>query len=271
MKPIGVQLSLRRTVSNIFRFVILICSFSFAGIFAFAAEVQSIPTLPVNDPLQIHSAKIWLRKGDREERCSASIVASNALLTAAHCLVDWLPNDIEIRLSSNSSDRWKDGVLMKAQRFIFPEFIDLELIRILAKNGAKDRFDLSDVGLIILKQNIPSPFRAIAISNTQNPMQGALILTGYGVSFSKTSSGFFHKFSAEPLLEEGVKTEVFLRSIMCSGDSGGGVFEIHGHQIRLAGVNSRGASCSGGEATWLPAGSGEWVRTKLKELSQSEQ
>ena len=231
-----------------------------------------VNVLVANDPLQIRSAKLWMRNGPDEERCSSSIVAKNVLLTAAHCVVDWKADHMQVRLSSKASDKWEDGIQINVSEIIFPKDIDQNLIR-KSKQGISNKiFDILDYALIVLEDEVPAPFLPTKLSDTADPrMAKYLVVTGFGTSMSPGQSGYFHKFTADAFEADGLGTEVYLRTQMCSGDSGGGVFEVDASgELKLTAVNSRGGVCGPEEATWLPAQASKWIRSILEDLKNSK-
>jgi hypothetical protein len=268
MKPPLLQMNLIRIPMLMMSIILTLLSPALAS--AKAEDGAEVKVLTVNDPLQIRSAKLWMRNGTKEERCSSSIIAKNILLTAAHCVVDWRPENIQVRLSSKAGEAWSEGIELGVRDIIFPPGVDLDIIRKLMHGISHTTLDISDYALVILDSEVPRPFIPVKISQTRNPVVARLTLTGFGTSTNPQRNGYFHKFAAGAFAPEGLGTEVFLRTVMCSGDSGGGVFEIlRGGSIALAAVNSRGWYCGPSTATWLPAKAAGWIRSALESSLKS--
>jgi secreted trypsin-like serine protease len=172
--------------------------------------------------------------------CTASLVAPDLAITAAHCVRDQnnapkamltLIFGLDIRASSR--------VLRQVDRAEIPKEWN---------PTSTSNSDTSDVALIHFSGGMPAgfvPSDLMPFDQALNPGQ-AVILAGYGITDAQANDGegVLHKTSVTVINENFSPTEVELDQThgggACHGDSGGPAYLIIGGHPYLFGITSRG-------------------------------
>lgn len=178
--------------------------------------------------------------GSDVELCTASPIAPDVLLTAAHCVTSTASATKAYTTASatceSGFDRFSDGIGVQAVE-IHEGYVGVETATM---NAVK-----SDVALVFLKSSLPTYYPVYKIADSRNLGNSSLYLYGYGaVSMTKKSSGILRKtevdsqdFEIDRNLQE-VRIDQTRGHGVCSGDSGGpGLVLING-DYQILGVNS---------------------------------
>lgn len=157
-----------------------------------------------------------------EKVCTASAISKNILLTAAHCVADLKPEDINVAISSNP---------LKSEKLDSSEWIYVEKIEIHPQFKIEPTI-VNDVALIKLASNLPVERISKLISPDQVTKNMQMILVGFGVTESGESKMNDRDSNQETLLNYVIKNINFNlldqkinvnqtnQSGICSGDSG---------------------------------------------------
>lgn len=237
-------------------------------------------------------------------RCSASIIARNVLITAAHCVPK------SMGLADPKSDRVYRAALkdLRIEAFFKTDpradrIGGIRAEKIVAHEGFRDDWtsrvtdvwnpteSIHDLALIKLQDNIPADKAPVGILGaTEQTLRAGetLVMAGYGRDLSEDQIALPRLRSVAVPLRETLRngTEWFAGNGDtakagkvdrpaggCMGDSGGPVYALRGSAARLVGVIVRGPSEENGGcaasvtiSTSLPAYT-SWISSKLKEMS----
>lgn len=177
--------------------------------------------------------------------CTASILASDILVTAAHCVTDGFGR----------------AYPAKQLRIIFHTNVDLGIddnrpatgVKVNPKwnGGSLNGKDQGDIAIVHFKGGLPSGYQsAKLLPSSQSLKKGeSVTLAGYGVTqmtpFGGTGSGVLRKVDNVKISNpKFAKTEVLLDQRQgrgaCHGDSGGPAFVKRNNVVYLWGVTNRG-------------------------------
>lgn len=173
-----------------------------------------------------------------EKVCTASAITKNILLTAAHCVADWKPSEINVATSSNP---------LKSEKIDFTSWIHVEKIEIHPQYKAAPTIE-NDIALIKLTSNLPSDRISKLINSDQVTKKMQLILIGYGVtnieeprdSKSENLLNYVLKNINYNPLEQKIHVNQTDQSGICSGDSGspGFIYDSVRKEFTVLGVAS---------------------------------
>lgn len=214
--------------------------------------VGGVPTSDFPECVAVGSRQGWC--------CSGTLVASNVVITAAHCL----PDCAERVFVGEDVDLPDDGHVVDVRRaVVHPDY---------PPHGP-----YNDLAVLVLAHDVPDVAPRRIVDPARMAEAFAVRLAGYGNTDPFGSSGYGrrrmvdvpiassdHRFGAEPT-REFVAGAPFLDRDSCNGDSGGPAYvEIDG-EWALAGATSRATVSSvrpcgdGGIYTLVPAYL-DWVR-----------
>jgi len=212
---------------------------------------------------------IILGNDDKIYFCTASAISNKVLLTAAHCVDDARAIKVAYKTSaycSSGFDFRYDSV--NAQSFAkHPDYV--------AKSYTNTN---ADVGLVLLKNSIPSPYKVFAINQSPESVNSDLYLYGYGITRGyNDDSGLLRKTSVDHSdYHYDDKTIVVDRNGdggICQGDSGGpGMIKVNS-EFQIAGVTSYGRGtqydvCSGTGHLVLAYKYLPWIKSKMSAWGQ---
>lgn len=188
-------------------------------------------------------------KGDRETSlCTASAIAPNVLLTAAHCIAQDHIAFFHNSLSCESGADIKGQSIAASDAVVHEKYI---------KEATSSANSANDVAIVILSKNIPSGYQVLKIADpdTVDFTTGELKFIGYGnVNYKAGGSGILRKTTI-PITQ--VKSDLGANIVridqsqshgVCSGDSGGpSIVKVNG-QEQILGINSTVGTTSEDEA-----------------------
>ncbi|MFN7727772.1 MAG: S1 family peptidase [Bdellovibrio sp.] len=193
-----------------------------------------------------------------ENFCTATIIASDTLVTAAHCLADvakmfdltvdqLLPNlriGLGLKLVKSIDDSRTQWIELKSAT-VHPDYVMAEDALEKAGNGVA----FYDIAIIRLNSSIPAGYKAAKLLDSPARLVAGLklVLAGYGV----TRGAPFPIASNELRKTEVTVDNAALNPVQfaykvtngqtaCSGDSGGPAYMVEGNQLTLVGATSWG-------------------------------
>jgi len=203
-----------------------------------------------------------MTKGDDLKICTGTPIASDVILTAAHCTHGYATGEIAIVFHTGIScgSGFKSSTHSVGVRDI-----------IVHEGYNKNELGSNDVSLIRIKSTIPSGYEVSELY-TGDKAGDKVTLLGYGLTSDKSGdSGVLRKVFKS-------KSQTFVQSHVmaitqndnkgiCQGDSGGPVFfEVDG-RMQVAGVNSLtyGGCHKASIAMYVPYFK-DWIQTKKAAL-----
>jgi secreted trypsin-like serine protease len=212
---------------------------------------------------------------DEDEKtsiCTASAIAPNVLLTAAHCIRE---KHFVVLNSSISCESGFDASKHIAEVRGVLKHKDWDLESTSGSNSAKD------VAIVVLKENLPSSYRVLKIADPTRVdfANGEIRFIGYGVvDYNSGGSGILRRTSI-PISKVTANTNKNIVEIdqsngqgVCSGDSGGpslvkidGVEQILGINSVVAGTEDA-SLCRDGAIQSLASGHIPWIKSELAKV-----
>lgn len=189
-------------------------------------DIQNVGGAIIADPRYWHSTYVIKKSGVRAS-CSATLIAPNVMVTAAHCV----PNSKDIDIVSGDS-------------------------RTTAKCTHNPIYDphnnpQNDLALCLLKKRVEAHFYGVVdVVFEDGEIGKSVVLTGVGCSHSDRSGndGLLRYGSAEIIslyTQFGEHIVVWGGAFLCPGDSGGATYRLNGYQLserssrRVIGINSK--------------------------------
>ncbi len=175
--------------------------------------------------------------------CTASIIAEDVLVTAAHCA------------EGNAADlRIKFGLLVSEKNL---RSVDVIRVSPLWQKNKNAQQNTGDLALIKFSGGLPNGFRPAQLLPSSRPLKNneTAILAGYGLSDGNSSTGAGRLRVVEiPISNARFSTsEVLLDQTKgigaCHGDSGGPAFIKVKDELQLWGVTSRGSGTGGNDCS----------------------
>ncbi len=180
-------------------------------------------------------------EGEKLHICTAAAIASDVLLTAAHCITNSAEDSFVTLYSGLSCESGFDlrKNTVKVSRFVVNEEFDQNLV---AHKASKLKGDLA---LVFLKEDLPSDYPVYKIADPKKISKSALYFYGYGsVGYDKKGAGLLRKTQVSSLMYEILEDDKKIAvdqsngAGVCTGDSGGpGLVNIDG-ELQILGVNS---------------------------------
>ena len=197
--------------------------------------------------------------------CTASIIAEDILITAAHCA------------EGNATDlRIKFGLVVTEKNL---RTVDWIKVSPLWQNNKNAQQNTGDVALIKFSGGLPAGFHPAQLLPASRPLKNkeTAVLAGYGLSDGKSSAGAGRLRVVEiPISNVRYsKSEVLLDQTdgkgACHGDSGGPAFIKINNELQLWGVTSRGSGtggndCSGYSIYTRIVPYGQWINSALASM-----
>ncbi len=184
--------------------------------------------------------------------CTGTIIAPDAIVTAAHCLNPDANGEnaektliVGFGLDMSDTDHMTPAKVRLARRH--PSYKGES-----AAVPGQPNVDQNDIAIVLLDKPIPAGFAVAKLVSAEHALVAGekAVLTGYGLTHAPSedpmgeSTGVLHRAEAKILVPNFGTSEVVLDEShgqgTCSGDSGGGAFVMENNELRLFGVTSRG-------------------------------
>lgn len=218
---------------------------------------------PVDADSLVAKSTIFLTVGGYEDAfCSGVIIGKRAVLTAAHCVTEDIP---KIRVGIGLGKRDENAVIMDVDHYEYHSGY---------KNGKEDN---NDIGVIILKSDIPKSAQAIPVLQEDFEIKPglSLVLAGFGLSTQNPEdmSPILLQTDSAVTKMNG-KTEYYADESnnhgSCNGDSGGPSFTTVNNKLYLLGLVSRGDNgCKQYGVYTIPAKHLAWIRSVTKKYPEA--
>ncbi|HMF06172.1 MAG TPA: trypsin-like serine protease [Methylocella sp.] len=210
--------------------------------------------------------------GSKTNVCSASVVARNVVLTAAHCVNGLAGAHVFYRESTG------DGVLLGVQKIaINPDY---------APDSSRQSAFSIDLALLLLSEPLPSKFRPVELDRTGPVAVGQRVrIAGFGLSdedkvriasfgpSNEDISGTSGVLRAGVLISSGPKSKFAVLVDPagtglggCTGDSGAPIFAGNGSQQVAVAIKARGEGgyqCGDSTLAVQLAPQMSWIRETL--------
>ncbi len=279
--------------------VVLVAALSFSNAFADFSGFQPGTIIQTDiiggsivqsgDPIASSTVMLFGKTTDNGQEgeyiCSASIIAPDTLVTAAHCVAEdpknpTDPTQLVVVFAQSLPNGAVFGSVDPQEIFNDPAShaiygYEANPNWLGANDPSIDQPDAHDIAVIRFKGGLPTGFAPATVLDASIPLNPGdpAILAGYGITSSKTQQGAGTLRKVEVTVEgpSGTTEEMIqgtARKDMCSGDSGGPAFATVNGQLQVWGVTSRGdAKCSqGGIYTKITAYT-DFINKAMSDLS----
>lgn len=208
-----------------------------------------------------------------EAFCSGILIASDLVLTAAHCLLGESQSSFTVAFHVKpDTTNLLESNIRDAADFVIHQSYDENMM-----NADEPASPPADIALIKLASAAPENYTPIAIASANSELKKgqSVTLAGFGItSLDQTTGGELYKIEL-PLgqIDSAAKELVFIAEngrSACMGDSGGPALITNKNGLQVIGVTSRGTSlCNGemrytdvrGHEAWLKATLSKWQTT----------
>lgn len=195
--------------------------------------------------------------------CTGSLLASDLIVTAGHCVsgVDATKIRIVFALAVGKNKQPAPNQIMSIKGYVAnPHY----------KGEHYQGVDMGDIALIRLNGNAPAGYQAAKLGSPS--IGGLTVLAGYGITSAAThaGAGTLRKTTVAVVQRLG-STEILVdethKTGSCNGDSGGPAFTQSGGQLLLWGVTSRGdLDCSQHGIYTLISAYSSWIQDAAKQI-----
>jgi secreted trypsin-like serine protease len=227
-----------------------------------------------DDPIASMTVAVINQAGGQTSLCSGSIVASDLVLTAGHCVG---PDPTGMRLVFATDLRQTGATVVPVLDYLRPESYGQN------QNSQNDQ-DMNDIALIYFDGGLPAGYRIAKFLDQPDLLKDGetVTLAGYGVSNGhegvapvEAGAGVLRKVDVKIAQAVYGKTEVVMDQAQghgaCHGDSGGPAFLKRGERYLLFGVTSRGTSvgenaCAGASIYTSALAQARFLRQAAKQL-----
>ncbi|OFZ30428.1 MAG: hypothetical protein A2622_08455 [Bdellovibrionales bacterium RIFCSPHIGHO2_01_FULL_40_29] len=209
--------------------------------------------------------------GDATGICTATLISSRVLLTAAHCITA-TPDKIKVAFHTSLS--CESGFnIANTQR----------VLKTVVHEDYQDKTTttevINDIALIFLEVDAPSSYPIFKIADPQMVRNSRIYFYGYGVTGSHNKdSGVLRKTSlqrSDYVIKkdiEKVRVDQSNGKGICYGDSGGPAFVLIDNEPQILGVNSFGRGnedkiCEGTSTLALVFSYKKWIQDVMNENS----
>ncbi len=189
-----------------------------------------------NDPIAHSTIALYQQLPQGSALCTATLIARDMALTAAHCVGDDVAH-LALIFGDNIDN--ENNRLMRVTHATIPEAWG---------QPHPDGKDLGDIALLKLEGTLPPGFHPVPLVPASIPLAAgqSVLLAGYGVDNARTHAGAgqLRQTTVEIAEPQFGNTEMVFDqsqgSGACHGDSGGPAFLMIGSRLHLLGVTNRG-------------------------------
>jgi secreted trypsin-like serine protease len=179
---------------------------------------------------------VMIGAGNETSLCSGSILTSDMIVTAAHCVYD-RPTSVHIVFANSLSPASVKGSVEASGFLANPAY-----------NPQKMTNDQNDIAVVYFHGGLPKGFEPAHLLTNETALKKgeSVILAGFGITnaTTKQGAGVLRETDVEVSNPSLGKTEAVLDQTKghgaCHGDSGGPAFVRTGTEDLLWGVTSRG-------------------------------
>lgn len=174
-----------------------------------------------------------------KEQCTGTLISSNLVLTAAHCLEGLRPNNVWIHFGANLPRPFYLNQLTQVKDFIVhPKFGPVY-------DSEFPATELNDIAVILLKENAPAGYSAVPVKEGKSSEVGdTLLLAGYGhisdVNPIRATNLNFARVVVHQIWQSLLVLDQSNKSGACKGDSGGPAYIETDNGLVVVGI-TRGA------------------------------
>lgn len=231
-------------------------------------------TVRADDPIASTTVAVINESGGQVSLCSGSIVASDLILTAGHCVG---PDAESMHLAFTMDIHQASGALVPVAGFLRPKDY----------GQLQNDQDMNDIALIRFDGGLPPGYQVARFLDQPDLLKDGetVTLAGYGVADGHTETdpsdagaGVLRKVDVRIAQAVYGKTEVVMDQTdgrgACHGDSGGPAFLKRGGEYLLFGVTSRGTSvgsdeCGGASIYTSVLAHAKFLREAARELRRN--
>lgn len=192
--------------------------------------------IPFDHPGKTNTVAL-IKSHDGKIFCSGSLIGTNTIATAKHCLIDKKPEDFKIFFGDDTN---------------FPELGEIRNVNKMSVRHAKDwemMFPSFDVAYVVFEGELPSKFYPLPILSSSEKLQAGMIfdLVGHGNSSASGAVVAGKKFKISTILKEYRNDSRFFSVLVfdgekgkgsCHGDSGGPAYTKIDGQWYVTGVTN---------------------------------
>ena len=203
--------------------------------------------------------------------CTGSILSSEFIVTAAHCVTGTAQN-LRVVFGLDIASEEGRRVMGADQATPNPKWA--------ASRQARINRDMGDIAIIKLRGALPAGFVPAQLLQNKSDLQdgGNVTLAGYGITdgVSKDGTPVLRKVNVTIKMAEFSPSEVLMDQTQgrgaCHGDSGGPAYALTSAGLRLFGVTSRGVNdlgdtCSSYSAYTNILAHADWIRATSRMMA----
>ncbi|MFW7378887.1 MAG: leucine-rich repeat domain-containing protein [Oligoflexus sp.] len=181
------------------------------------------------------NSTVALTNGDQQTLCTGTLIAPNLVVSAAHCIDDKIPEEIQIFFGTNVRDR-------------HPTIIPVSAMGMYKPSGAK-HFPNFDIAWLKLAQDAPSSHTPIEILRDASRLSEAskILLAGYGKTATVCDDCVGQLLEVETKFSRIIDNHRFFNLVVfgplfgkgaCHGDSGGPAYALVDDRWYLIGATN---------------------------------